>query len=185
MKDKDIKKESKVISLERDVIEKEWVSEPENKALTPEQKKDYEKAKKEFKEFRKSTENKKYSVNIKAKKNLDDLIIFITTKAMWKFTQCLGIIETTKTLRSVEIKSGAIFLGIVEIEAIYYFLSQYEGTGLENAEMFYGILKPINDALGYVREDNEKASKLEQKVVAAEQGLELDTTIEKNSDSPK
>lgn len=115
---------------------------------------------KELVKLEKELQDKKYLVDINTKENKDKLLNFIETKAEWKFTESLGVIESYTRIKDTQFKNKCIKLGSLEIEAIYYFLSKYEAKGLAEAENFVKILKPITRAIEAIRKDQQKRDAL-------------------------
>ena len=179
-----VEKESKVIKLsesgEVSVGQEEpQLTKEQQERLTKAQNK-LEEIREEHKKIKEEFSKKKYAVGIKNQEGLDFLISFVKESSKWKFTECLGVVEAIKALMKAKIKSAAILLGQLEIEAIYYFFSKHEGTGLKEAEDFIRILKPINTVLEKVREDQsklehmaKKADNVAQMIAGLEHGLEV------------
>jgi len=166
-----VEKETKVVKLE--------TTEPTPRKLTPDQEERLKKAHEELDSLNKGSADKKYAVGISSNEIKDVLVDFIVNKAQWKFTESLGIIESLKTLRKESVKSGAIMLGALEIEAIYYFMSKHEGKGEAEAVEFHKILKPITDVLAKLREDSQYKQILEARISGLEQGLDLAEDIDR------
>jgi len=91
---------------------------------------------------------------------------FLTHKAQWKFSEALGVVEAVKQVnQSVEkIKSGKtkeFMITSLPLEAIYYFMTKAEGTGLAEAEDFVlSVLKPVTDALQRSKTDRDALDQL-------------------------
>jgi len=90
---------------------------------------------------------------------------FLTNDAKWKFSEALGIMESTKQVDEAlaQIKAGKtkeLLVPALALEAIYYFLTKVEGTGLGSATNYIDILKPISDALGRSKKDREEVDQL-------------------------
>ena len=122
---------------------------------------------KKLNDFRAELETKTYLVEGKAvtAKALRD---FIAKDAKWNFSESMGIIETVKQLDEniKDLETGRrkeLMLSTLALEAIYYFLSKENGTGLESALFYFNtILKPITDALSRAKQDKEKKDQLER-----------------------
>jgi hypothetical protein len=135
------------------------------------------------------TKDKQYAIKIGD--SLDTLLKFIDEEANWKFTEALGVQQVHKKLTSCKrdgLKNGCIFVGALEVDAIHYFMSKAEGKGLEKAERFLSILKPMNDAIKLVTADRKEMEKLTQQVAAYSEGIDLAEepvaeTTEKESES--
>lgn len=173
-----VEKDAKVVKLNEEEAPKELTK--EQKAQLKKTEDRLEKLREEHIATKEEFSTKKYPTGIQDKESLDFLINFMENDATWSFTEALGVVEAVKALSSAKIKSKAILLGQLEIEAIYYFFSKHTGTGLKEAETFVKLLKPINVALEKVREDQSKldhissrADQLSQVIAGLEQGLEV------------
>jgi hypothetical protein len=113
----------------------------------------------------KELETKKYIVE-GGNKTAAALIQFLKEKASWKFSEALGVIESTKQieLANQEIAKGKtkeLMIPALAIEAIYYFLTKVEGKGLEDATSYVNdLLKPVTDALGRSKNDRNEIDQL-------------------------
>jgi cell division protein FtsB len=170
MENEIVEKESKVIKLETAIKER---------VLSSEQALRLKQAKEELDQLNLGAKDKKYAVGISTDEAKNVLVDFVANKAKWKFTESLGIIEALKTIRKENVKSGAIMMGALEIEAIYYFMSKHEGTGEAEALEFHKILKPITDSLAKLREDSQNRQILEARISGLEQGLDLAEDVDK------
>ena len=109
---------------------------------------------------------------------LSQLIDFIDNKAPWKNMEALGIIEVSKALKEQQIaglKSGNIYLASLPIQAISFFLSKTESTGVEAAKNHIAMVKPFDDALKLIKQDNDKQNQLNSELAAAENGIQIET----------
>jgi hypothetical protein len=120
--------------------------------------------KKKLEDFEKELETKQYLVEGKLEiaTKLHD---FITTEAEWKFSESLGIIETSKQIAAIKDslekgKTKEVMLSHLALEAFYYFLSKLTGKGLESAQAHVQLLKPIADSLGRAKQDRDKKDQL-------------------------
>jgi len=118
--------------------------------------------------------NKVYAVRLDTEESLQDLRNFIEEHATWKGLESLGIIEVDKQLAGQKMKAGNVFLKATEVMAVNYFLSKHEGRGLAEAKALIRMVRPVNDALGLIKADNNKLQQLEAHVHALEQGIEMD-----------
>lgn len=165
-----VEKESKIVKLD---------TAPTKRSLTPQQEERLKTAREELEALNLEAKDKKFAVGISTTEARDVLIDFVENKAKWKFTESLGVIEALKSIRKENVKSEAIFLGALEIEAIYYFMSKHEGTGEKEALEFHKILKPITDALSKLRDFSQQRQILEARISGLEQGLDLAEDIDK------
>jgi len=96
----------------------------------------------------------------------ESILNFLTNKAQWKFSEALGVVEAVKQVNDSldKIKTGKtkeFMITSLPLEAIYYFMTKAEGTGLAEAEDFVlGILKPVTDALQRSKTDRDALDQL-------------------------
>lgn len=117
--------------------------------------------------FREELENKNYLVEggLATAKGLQD---FVTNSAKWNFSEAMGIIEVSRQLETCvkELESGKrkeLMLSNLSLEALYYFLSKENGTGLQSALAYFNTtLKPVLDALSRAKQDKEKKDQMEK-----------------------
>jgi hypothetical protein len=110
------------------------------------------------------------------------MITFIENEAQWKNMEALGIIEVSKALRKCQatgLKSGNIYLESLPIQAISFFLSKVENTGLQKAERHINMQKPFDEALRMIKQDTDKLNQAETELAAAENGISIEPTPEK------
>lgn len=138
---------------------------------------------KELNELQDELDNKKYLVD-GGKKIADEIKLFITKKAKWKFTEALGIIEVIKALDKFinDHKSKDFMIGPLELEAIYYFLSKHEDVGLDTAEPFVKLLKAINLAKSRKDADNKKFEELQFRISSLQHGVDPEDVKEQNNE---
>ena len=137
---------------------------------------------KELDAFSEELKTKVYPVKLDSTDLLTQLIDFIENKSSWKNMEALGIIEVSKTLREQQIaglKSGNIFIASLPIQAISFFLSKAENTGIEAAKSHIALVKPIDDALRLIKLDNDRQNQLNSELAAAENGIEIEKAPEK------
>lgn len=126
-----------------------------------------------------SLKNKVYPIKLESDQTLTRLIYFIENEASWKNMEALGIIEVSKALKEQQgegIRSGNIFLASLPIQAISFFLSKVETQGITAAENHIKLVKPIDDALRLIKQDNDSQNALESKLAAAENGINIEST---------
>ena len=131
--------------------------------------------KKQIDEKRKELSKKVYAVSMD-QGTFELFKNYINEEAEWGSTESLGIIEINKSIQKAEkegIKDNTIYFGALTIEASHYFLSKGKGKGLESANRFIKIFKPIDIALSNVKDDNLVVNDLQKELNAAEQGLEM------------
>jgi hypothetical protein len=119
--------------------------------------------------------NKLYAVSMN-KEVYEQYANFIRNNSEWNSTEALGIVEINKALNRIEkdgIKDNMIYLNSLTLEASHYFVSKSKGKGLEDAQNFIKIYKPLDIALGDVKKDSMEIRDLEKELAAAQQGLTL------------
>ncbi len=119
--------------------------------------------------------NKLYAVSMN-KEVYEHYANFIRNNSEWNSTEALGIVEINKALSRIEkdgIKDNMIYLNSLTLEASHYFVSKSKGKGLEDAQNFIKIYKPLDIALGDVKKDSMEIRDLEKELAAAQQGLTL------------
>lgn len=134
-------------------------------------------AKKSLAAIEEETKDKQYALKVGSEEALDNLVNFITEKAHWKFTEALGVQQVFKKLEECKkhkLKNGCIFIGALEVDAIHYFMSKAEGQGLNEAEFFLSILKPMNETIKLLTADRKQIEKLTQQIAAYENGINID-----------
>lgn len=112
---------------------------------------------------------------------------FLTNDAKWKFSEALGIVESVRQVEEAyaQIKAGKtkeLMVPSLALEAIYYFLTKVEGSGLGEAENYLAILKPISDALGRSKKDREEVDQLVRDRATLESAIDNGADVE-NEDS--
>jgi len=136
---------------------------------------------KELEEFNESLKNKVYPVKLETDGVLWGLIDFIENQASWKNMEALGIIEVSKALKEQKLtglKSGNIYLASLPIQAISFFLAKVEDKGIINAEKHIKFIKPVDEALRLIKQDNDTLNAMDSKLSAAEHGIEVEKTPE-------
>jgi hypothetical protein len=131
--------------------------------------------KKQIDEKRKELSKKVYAVSMDSS-TLSMFKKYINEDAEWSSTESLGIIEINKSIQKAEsdgVKDNTIYFGALTIEASHYFLSKGKGKGLDSAQNFIKVFKPIDIALSNVKEDNLVINDLQKELNGAEQGLEM------------
>jgi hypothetical protein len=117
-----------------------------------------------LKSFTAELETKEYVIN--GDINLAKGILkFIETKAEWKFTEAMGIIESKRQLSEIVSRMSAekndkFAVSNLLLEAIYYFLTKASGTGAKDAEAYYNLLRPVLEAMGQAKNDTEIKNQL-------------------------
>lgn len=113
----------------------------------------------------KELETKKYIIE-GGNKTARALVQFLKEEASWKFSEALGVIESTKQVESANLeitkgKTKELMIPALAVEAIYYFLTKVEGKGLDTATSYVNdLLKPVTDALGRSKNDRNEIDQL-------------------------
>lgn len=141
-----------------------------------------EKLTKELDAFTADLKTKVYPIKLETDAALVGLILFIENESAWKNMEALGIIEVSKVLneqRIAGLKSGNIFIPSLPIQAISFFLSKVEDTGIDKAKRHIAFVKPIDEALKLIKMDIDKQNQMNSELAAAEQGIAVEATPEK------
>jgi len=124
---------------------------------------------------REELRTKLYAVSMNSE-TFEQYADFIRNNSEWNSTEALGIIEINKALARIEkegIKDNMIYLNSLTLEASHYFVSKSKGRGIGDAQNFIKIYKPLDIALGDVKNDSMEIRDLEKELAAAQQGLTL------------
>lgn len=145
-----------------------------------------EKLKETIKEKEKELETKKYLIP-GGKEVAENIKIFITESAKWKFTESIGIIEVNKVLTEFinDLKKKELMIPPVVLEATYYFLSKHDGTGLEEAEKFTKLLKAINQAKSRADNDKKEFEEMTFRLQSLEHGVDPDASVDTSNTNTK
>jgi hypothetical protein len=138
----------------------------------------------ELDEFNKELQTKVYPVKLEEQDTLHELIAFIEHDATWKNMEALGIIEVSKVLNAEldkGMKSGNIYMQSLPIQALSFFLSKVETKGLVAAQKHLSFVKPVEDALKLIKQDNDKLNQMDSLLSAVENGIEIE--MEKPKDN--
>lgn len=116
-----------------------------------------------------------------------DIVSFLTHDAKWKFSEALGIGEAINQVESAlsNIKKGKtkeLLVPSLALEAIYYFMTKVEGEGVESANNFIKLLKPVSDALGRSKNDRSKIDQMARDLGTLESSIDSGAKVE-NEDS--
>jgi hypothetical protein len=135
-----------------------------------------------IKEKEADLQTKKYVIEGKAEVG-ETIATFLKEKAQWKFSESLGIIESVRqveeAVKAVKTKkTSELMLQSLSLEAVYYFLTKVEGTGLDEAAAYIKILKPISDALGRSKQDRQDIDQLVRDKGTLESAIDSGVDIE-------
>jgi hypothetical protein len=127
-------------------------------------------------------ESKKYVLEgrIEAAEALQN---FLTKSAQWKFSEALGVIESVKQIEEAAKalktkKTTELMLPSLAIEAVYYFLTKVEGTGIEAANEYIALLKPVSDALSRSKQERQDLDQLVRDKGTLESAIDSGVDIE-------
>jgi len=165
-----MKKEENV-TVEKVTTEKELKKEQNKKLL--------EELTKKLEDLQKDLDVKRFLVDggtESAKKFLN----FVETKAKWKFTEVLGIVELQRVFKDFLKggKSKEFLMGPIEIEALYYFLSKEEGIGTEGTIEYNELLKLINTPKSKMDAMRKEFEQLQFRMASVENGIDPDQVEE-------
>jgi hypothetical protein len=110
---------------------------------------------------------------------------FVKTQAKWKFSEALGIMEASRVLKEEisalrDKKKEELELNAITVEAIYYFLTKEEGSGLESAKYFVmNLLRPISEALNASKSDRDTINQMERDLGSLQDAILNKVGIEK------
>ena len=132
-------------------------------------------------------ETKKYIVDGELTSG-NAILNFLKTEATWKFTEAKGIVEAVKQIQAAidsitTKKVKHLLVDSTALEAIYYFLSKVEKTGLESAAFYIdNMVLPVSNALGRAKEDRMEFDQLQRDRASLEAAIDSGADLE-NEDS--
>ena len=132
-------------------------------------------------------ETKKYIVDGELTSG-NAILNFLKTEATWKFTEAKGIVEAVKQIQAAidgitSKKVKHLLVDSTALEAIYYFLSKVEKTGLEAAAFYIdNMVLPVSNALGRAKEDRMELDQLQRDRASLEAAIDSGADLE-NEDS--
>ena len=112
------------------------------------------------------------------------ILNFLKTEATWKFTEAKGIVEAVKQTQSAidgitSKKVKHLLVDSTALEAIYYFLSKVEKTGLEAAAFYIdNMVLPVSNALGRAKEDRTALDQLHRDRASLEAAIDSGADLE-------
>ena len=114
------------------------------------------------------------------------MLDYMTNDVEWSFMEAVGIPKICDALSKEKIKSGSIYIGGLELEALAFYLSKAKGKGRKAAENFLAMNSAVNAAYGLRAEDNKTESTLQQKYDylngAYEQGLSVEDSAKEENE---
>lgn len=112
------------------------------------------------------------------------LLNFLKNEATWKFTEAKGIVEAVKQIQAAidgvtSKKVKHLLVDSTALEAIYYFLSKVEKTGLDAAAFYIdNMVLPVSNALGRAKEDRMELDQLQRDRGTLEAAVDSGADIE-------
>jgi hypothetical protein len=131
-----------------------------------------EKLEKTIEELKASLKNKVYKVT--SDETIGNaLLSFIKNEAKWKNTESLGIIEISKQIEKfTSSKEKKLMMDSTGVQALYYFIGNFEGKGLDSAISYVNtLLKPVSDTIRRIEKDKNELEHLEFQKASLEQGI--------------
>jgi len=109
----------------------------------------------------------------------DFLLNYVYDNITWKGYESYAISETNTTFRNL-VKKGEVNGNAKPeiIEAIFHFLKNFTGTGVNNATTFRQICDQFAVPMTEINEDRQKLRDISLELVAAEQGIPVANVIE-------
>lgn len=132
--------------------------------------------KSEIEEYEKSLNGKEYAISFD-KNLLAKFENFMNNDVEWRAKEALGVKEILKRIEVCKkegIKDGVCYFTNLEAEASHYFLMKWAGKGSKDIEEFISLWKIFEETLILIQQDNSYLNELNQKLKAAEQGIELE-----------
>lgn len=97
----------------------------------------------------------------------------------WKGYESYAISETYEKLQGIVVDGALNGNTAVEIiEAVFHFLKNYPGKGVENAKMFRRICDQFALPMKEINDDRQTLRDLSLELVAAEQGISVENLLE-------
>jgi hypothetical protein len=111
------------------------------------------------------------------------LLTFLTEEANWKFTEAYYVIDMQKRLNEQINNFGEkLKLKSMDVDAFHYFFNKKEGKGIQEAQEFWSLAKPVLDVMEKTQRvkdtfkvKEEQLQELAWKVSEAKTGLQTET----------
>jgi hypothetical protein len=118
---------------------------------------------------------KKYLVDADAA-TIDKYIKFIENKAMWKYSESVGVMQVYADLitardEGMTNNTKGLMLNNNALEALNYFYSLVSGKGYRDAKNYLDQVKPIIGALTVAKDEHDKVNALEFQLISLREGL--------------
>lgn len=133
-----------------------------------------------FDRERQLIETKQYGVALNEEQTaflFDEFYEFVD----WKGYESYAISETHNQLTQLR-QEGSTLNGKIPteiVEAVFHFLKNYSGQGVESAGLFKQICDQFALPMKEVNEDRQHLRDISLELVAAEQGIEVETLVER------
>jgi len=135
-------------------------------------------AQEKFDTIRQLLETKNYAVLLSVEETKYLFENFYET-VEWKGYESYAISETYEKLQGIVVDGALNGNTAVEIvEAIFHFLKNYPGKGVENAKMFRRICDQFALPMKEINDDRQTLRDLSLELVAAEQGITVENLVE-------
>ena len=135
-------------------------------------------AQEKFDTIRQLLETKNYSVLLTVEET-KYLFENFYESVEWKGYESYAIAETNDKLSAIVVDGALNGSTAVEIiEAIFHFLKNYPGKGVENAKMFRRICDQFALPMKEINDDRQQLRDLSLELVAAEQGISVENLVE-------
>ena len=135
-------------------------------------------AQEKFDSVRQLLETKNYAVLLTVEETKYLFENFYET-VEWKGYESYAISETYEKLQGIVVDGALNGNTLVEIvEAIFHFLKNYPGKGVENAKMFRRICDQFALPMKEINDDRQTLRDLSLELVAAEQGISVENLVE-------
>jgi hypothetical protein len=108
------------------------------------------KVEKSIEEMEKELDGKLYTIT-KEEKVREYIEKFVNEDAKWTGLESAGVKELSEMI--AKNKRSEIKLDGTAVQALYWFLKQHTGTGLESAKHFISMMKPVSEALSRMQGD--------------------------------
>jgi len=135
-------------------------------------------AQEKFDQFRQMLETKNYDIALTADQTTALFDVFYS-KVAWKGYESYAIAETFDKLNALVVDHTLVGKTSVEIvEAIFHFLKNHIGTGVEEAKAHKQLCDQFAIPMKEINEDRQELRDRSLEVVAAEQGITVENLVE-------
>jgi hypothetical protein len=164
-------KEPEVPTSNGTTNEKFEINSPENQAKLAA-------AQEKFDKFQNNLTTKEYDLYLTAEQTTG-MMETIFPKMNWKGYEAYAVSETYKTLNQLTNKKGEVKGGVkAEIaEAVFHFLKEFQGVGIEYAEMFKAICDQFAMVINEINKDRQELRDLSLELISLEQGIPVEDVV--------